>query len=115
MGVERPKCYPLVFCYMPYEAARETVLRLLSDYLSMTKGRMVQVKATHLVCRYHGFKLGTRKRNNPHPLDLTVVASILKELMASRAIVSDGNGGRWVCEAAERRKGGLYFTLRKLN
>ncbi|MEM1690741.1 MAG: hypothetical protein QXF05_04180 [Thermofilaceae archaeon] len=111
--MERPKCYPLVFCYMPYETARETVLRLLSDYLSRTKGRMVQVKATHLICRYHGYKLGARKRNNPHPLELAVVASVLRELMETGATVSDGNGGRWRFESVERRKGGLYFTLQK--
>ncbi|MEM1909571.1 MAG: hypothetical protein QXH81_09245 [Thermofilaceae archaeon] len=113
--MERARGYPLVFCYMPYEAARETVLRLLSEFLSRTKGRMVQVKATYLVKLYHGYKLGSRRKNNPNPLELAIVASVLKELLASRAIVSDGNGGRWRFVSAEKTKKGVYFTLQKVN
>ncbi|MEM1788060.1 MAG: hypothetical protein QXQ60_05265 [Thermofilum sp.] len=113
--MERARGYPLVFCYMPYEAARETVLRLLSEFLSRTKGRMVQVKATYLVKLYHGYKLNSRrKKNNPNPLELAIVASVLKELLASRAIVSDGNGGRWRFVSAEKTKKGVYFTLERV-
>ncbi|MEM1522487.1 MAG: hypothetical protein QW407_03695 [Thermofilaceae archaeon] len=110
-----PSCYPLVFCHMPYEAAQKLVTKVLSDYLSATKGRLVQVKASTIIYRYHGFKpLGGRKRFNPHPLDLAVVASVMKDLMAAGAVVSDGNGGRWRFRGLEKRKNCLYFYLEKV-
>ncbi|MEM0459625.1 MAG: hypothetical protein QXZ31_07125 [Thermofilaceae archaeon] len=112
--MERARGYPLVFCYMPYENARETVIRLLTHYLSRTKGRMVQVKATYLVKLYHGYKLGSRRKSNPNPLELAIVANVLKELMAAGATVSDGNGGCWRFVSVEKTKKGVYFTLERV-